>query len=42
MQPPLTKAYDVLIHRATVDFYKNYRNIVVKLLYNYRHSSISY
>ena len=35
-------AYKVLDYRITVDFFKNYRNIVIKFLYNYRHRSIFY
>ena len=35
-------AYDVLNYRITVDFFKNYRNTVIKFLYEYRHRSIFY
>ena len=36
------RAYEVLNYRITVDFFKNYRNTVIKFLYKYRYRSIFY
>ena len=30
-------AYEVLNYRILVDFFENYRDTVIKFLYNYRH-----
>ena len=35
-------AYEVLNHRITVDFFKNYRNTIIEFLYIYRHHQIFY
>ena len=38
----LRGAYEVLNYRITVDFFRNYRDTVIKFLYKYRHRSIFY
>ena len=35
-------AYEVLNYRITVEFFQNYRNTVIKCLFEYRHCSIFY